>query len=71
MDKPKSKHAKDIVDELPYIGEYYQPDDRVYLKEEMDQYIRHLTSSPSRAADECEFCEISVYPFCPRCGKES
>lgn len=40
--KPKSISARYFVGRLPYIGEYYQPDDRVYLKCDMDKYIKYL-----------------------------
>ncbi len=63
MRKPKSISARTLVDGLPYIGEYHQPDGRVYRKDDMDKYIkyledkRNLTSRRSRAADGCAYCD--------------
>ena len=42
MEKPKSVSVREFVDGLPYIGEYYQPNDEVYIKDAMDEYIEHL-----------------------------
>ena len=42
MEKPKAISARDYVDSLPYIGEYFQPDDSVYRKASMDEYIKYL-----------------------------
>ena len=42
IEKPEAVHARDFVDGLPYIGEYFQPDDSVYLKKPMDKYIESL-----------------------------
>lgn len=43
--KPKAVHARDIINDMPYIGEYFQPDDRVYHKDKMDKYIEWLEST--------------------------
>lgn len=40
----KEHHARDIVDGMPYIGEYFQPDDRVYYKKDVDSLISTLKS---------------------------
>lgn len=42
MKKPSAFHPEEILDGSPYIGEYYQPDIRVYKKHEMDKYIAWL-----------------------------
>ena len=42
MEKPKAISAREYVDSLPYIGEYFQPDDSVYRKASMDKYIKYL-----------------------------
>jgi len=44
VEKPKAISARKFVSKLPYIGEYFQPDDRVYIKAEMDKYIKFLRS---------------------------
>ena len=42
MKRPKPQYATDIADAMPYPGEWYQPDDRVYLKHEADEYFEYL-----------------------------
>ncbi len=42
MKRPTHQHARDIVEGMPYIGEYFQPDDRVYLKKEAEAYFNYL-----------------------------
>ena len=39
-----------------------------------NQQIKHLCKmirELQQGQPDCEFCGISVYPFCPRCGKRS
>jgi len=52
MEKPKAVSARELVDTLPYIGEYFQPDDRVYLKSEMDKYIEFLKGITNGSRNE-------------------
>ena len=42
MERPTPVYATDIADKMPYPGEYFQPDDRVYLKDEADKYFEYL-----------------------------
>ncbi len=45
MEKPNAFSAREFVNNLPYEGNYFQPDDRVYLKSSMDKYIEHLKNN--------------------------
>ena len=49
MKKPKAFSAREFVDSMSYIGEYYQPDDSVYRKESMDKYIEYLENLISKS----------------------
>lgn len=40
--KLKEHDAREFVDSLPYIGEYCQPDTRMYLKKDVDEIITEL-----------------------------
>lgn len=42
IEKPEAISARDFADGLPYAGEWYQPDDRMYLKKPMDKYIKEI-----------------------------
>ena len=42
MERPKAISGRLFVSELSYEGEYYQPDDRVYLKAVADTYFNFL-----------------------------
>ncbi len=42
MNRPKWLFATDLCEGRPYIGEYYQPDDKVYMKVEADKYFTYL-----------------------------
>ena len=44
MKRPEPIGAREFVDGLPYIGEYYQPDSRVYIKAKADAYFEYLES---------------------------
>lgn len=52
MEKPKAISAREFVNSLPYIGEYYQPDDSVYLKKSMDKYIEELKKEIKGQVDD-------------------
>lgn len=42
MKRPEAISGRDFGEKLPYIGEYYQPDDRVYKKKVADAYFDFL-----------------------------
>lgn len=42
MKRPKPISGREFAEGLPYIGEYFQPDDRVYRKCEADAYFDFL-----------------------------
>ncbi len=42
MERPKVVDAREFVEGLPYIGEYYQPESRVYEKKDAEKYFDFL-----------------------------
>jgi len=42
MERPVARDLREEAEGLPYIGEYYQPDCRVYRKHEADAYFNYL-----------------------------
>ena len=57
----KSFSAREISDGLPYIGEYFQPDDLVYYKKQVDEFIANVKIELERTRKELEnFREFST-----------
>ena len=52
MNRPEPVEARDFVDGLPYIGEYFQPDSRVYIKKQADAYFEYLEKEIERLKNE-------------------
>ncbi len=42
IERPKVVDAREFVEGLPYIGEYYQPESRVYKKKDAEKYFDFL-----------------------------